>query len=347
MGPSQPPLFIVSTGRCGSTMLSELLALHPAVLSISELFNALAPFAFNKRSANGATFWHVLSAPRRRHTVWLELMRAGLVIDEFRYPGKAAGRFAKTGIPPLLAMTLPPLTDDPDGLHEELRAFVEALPEDLLSAHYLRVFEWLKARLGRRFHCERSGASLGYVHALMHVFPTARFVHVFRDGREASRSASRFLPMRLGALGRIFREAIGKNPFDEPFSPDPARVPEALRGLLPRGFDVEAFKSLDIPIERFGKGWSEMVTKGTAALEKLPPERLLNVSYESVLAAPEAELRRLVRFMDPGLDDPTWMREAVSRVRPNPPTWQTLPEAQRSRLEAACAPGMKSLERLL
>jgi hypothetical protein len=219
MGPSQPPLFIVSTGRCGSTMLSELLALHPAVLSISELFNALAPFAFNKRSANGATFWHVLSAPRRRHTVWLELMRAGLVIDEFRYPGKAAGRFAKTGIPPLLAMTLPPLTDDPDGLHEELRAFVEALPEDLLSAHYLRVFEWLKARLGRRFHCERSGASLGYVHALMHVFPTARFVHVFRDGREASRSASRFLPMRLGALGRIFREAIGKNPFDEPFSP--------------------------------------------------------------------------------------------------------------------------------
>ena len=44
-GSAQTPLFIVSTGRSGSTMLSDLLALHPNVLSISELFNALHPLA--------------------------------------------------------------------------------------------------------------------------------------------------------------------------------------------------------------------------------------------------------------------------------------------------------------
>jgi hypothetical protein len=33
--------FIVGTGRCGSTLLSQMLAEHPAVLSLFELFNGI------------------------------------------------------------------------------------------------------------------------------------------------------------------------------------------------------------------------------------------------------------------------------------------------------------------
>ena len=33
--------FIVGTGRCGSTLLSRMLACHPAVCSIFEFFNGL------------------------------------------------------------------------------------------------------------------------------------------------------------------------------------------------------------------------------------------------------------------------------------------------------------------
>ena len=342
----QTPLFIVSTGRSGSTMLSELLSLHPHVLSLSELFNALHPLSFRKDPVDGPDFWSVLSEPRPRHTAWLRLMERGLTIDEFRYPLASALRFSETGIPPLLAMTLPLLTDDPDGLHEELRVFVRSLPEDRVHQQYLRVFQWLCTRLGRRFWCERSGASLALVHPLSHFFPTAKFVHVFRDGREFAVSASRFPLMRMGMIGSMFKQRFGSAPYLTPTYQVPADLPPAWRGLVPESFDVDVFQRFELPLAPIGMAWSEMIAVGLKLLESVPTERVLHVRYESLLEAPHAELRRIVRFMDPSLDDPLWLAQAAGRVRKNPPKWVSLPADERARLESTCATGMELLRGL-
>ncbi len=37
-GKKQPPIFIVSTGRCGSTLVTLLLKNHPDILSLSEFW---------------------------------------------------------------------------------------------------------------------------------------------------------------------------------------------------------------------------------------------------------------------------------------------------------------------
>lgn len=341
----QAPLFIVSTGRSGSTMLSDLLSLHPGILSLSELFNALHPLGFQQDPIDGTNFWSVLSEPRARHTAWLRLMERGLVIDEFRYPLASALRFRQTGIPPLLAMTLPSLSEDPDALHEELGVFVQSLPEDRVQRQYLRVFEWLCARLGRRFWCERSGASLGLVLPLSHFFPGAKFIHVFRDGREFAVSASRFAPMRMGMIGAMFKRRFGSAPYLSPTYQAPKELPPAWRGLVPESFDVEAFMRFELPIEPIGAAWSEMITVGLKFLEQVPAERVLHVRYESMLDAPMAELQRIVRFMDPSLDDPSWLVQAAARVRKNPLKWVSLPADERANLESACAPGMELLRR--
>lgn len=327
-------------------MLSDLLSRHPEVLSLSELFNALHPHGFRKDPVDGPDFWSVLSEPRPRHTAWLRLMERGLVIDEFRYPLAAALRFRETGIPPLLAMTLPLLSGDPDGLHEELRAFVQSLPEDRIGRQYLNAFQWLCARLGRRFWCERSGASLGLVHPLSHFFPAAKFVHVFRDGREFAVSARRFAPMRMGMIGAMFRQRFGSTPYLTPTYQAPDDLPPTWRGLVPESFDVDVFERFELPIEPIGMAWSEMIVVGLKLLGMVPAERVLHVRYESLLDAPEAELRRIVRFMDPGLDDPAWLAQAAGRVRKNPPKWGALPADERARLDAACAPGMELLRQL-
>ena len=38
-----PGVIVVSTGRCGSTMLSNMLRLNPEILSLSEFFSLLMP----------------------------------------------------------------------------------------------------------------------------------------------------------------------------------------------------------------------------------------------------------------------------------------------------------------
>ena len=345
-GPAQPPLFIVSTGRSGSTMLSDLLSLHPDVLSLSELFNALHPLGLRQDPIDGAGFWSVLSEPRPRHTAWLRLMERGLVIDEFRYPLAAASRFRDSGIPPLLAMTLPPLTDDPDRLHEALGVFVRSLPEDRIHSQYLRVFQWLCARLGRRIWCERSGASLGLVHPLSRFFPDAKFIHVFRDGREFAVSARQFAPMRMGMIGTLFKQRFGSAPYLTPTYQAPENLPPAWRGLVPESFDVDVFQRFELPLEPIGLAWSEMISVGLKLLEQVPAERVLHVRYESMLQTPHEQLRRIVRFMDPSLDDAAWLGRAAARVRKNPPKWMDLPANERARLESACAPGMALLSQL-
>ena len=44
--PPIPPVLVLNTGRCGSTMISDILNRHPRILSLSEFFsfNGLAAF---------------------------------------------------------------------------------------------------------------------------------------------------------------------------------------------------------------------------------------------------------------------------------------------------------------
>ncbi|WP_437664783.1 sulfotransferase [Sorangium sp. So ce1182] len=346
MSNGTPPLFIVGTGRCGSTMLSRLLAQHPDVASLSELYNSLGAGAFPQDPVDGPSLWEALSRPRPHHRIWLQLVEHGIEIDEFRYPRTGLGRFREGGIPPLLTMTLPELSDDPDGLHEELRLFVEALPADRLGAQYCRVFQWLTERVGRRIWVERSGASIGTLPALVNHFPDARFVHIYRDGREAALSASRFPPMRLMAISRVFETRIGKTLFD-PISPaDARRLPPEMRPLVAAGFDVDAFQRVQIPLKYFGSVWSTQMVHGAAWLAGLPRERVLHLRYESILADPEPALRRLLRFLDPGLPQEAWLAAALPLLRANPLKWPSLPPDERDALEASCARGMTVLENM-
>lgn len=63
-----PPVFIVGTGRCGSTMLSNMLRKHPDVLSLSEFLVAVTDLgsrtalAFPEAEVAAKQVWWVLGA---------------------------------------------------------------------------------------------------------------------------------------------------------------------------------------------------------------------------------------------------------------------------------------------
>jgi hypothetical protein len=315
------PVIVVSTGRCGSTLLSNMVREHPELLSLSEFFILLGDDAFPPGLVSGTRFWEILTRPHKRlHRA----QRSGIRMDELVYrPGPGARFTTDLGIPPILLTPLPHLVDEPAALFDELAAWVPGLEAAPIAGQYRRLFGWLSRRLGRRVWVERSGVSLPLVPTLSQLFPEAGFVHMYRDGRECAVSMSRRAGFKLMALNA---------------RPDLA-PPDLMGGGL---LNSRAVERMEIPPEVTGKIWSDMIVAGAAQLAETASDRLTSMRYEMLIRDPGAELRRLAAFI--GVDpDPDWLRRAGELARPRPVRWTALPEPARHRLTEACAPGMELL----
>ena len=114
--PNIAPVLVLSTGRCGSTMVSDLLNIHPRVLSLSEFFSYVGVHQLFRRSrVSGEWMWAYLSR-QRRHT---QLMLRETSYEEFLYPVDDPGaRFTRSDLPPILCATLPHLTSGHEALFD-------------------------------------------------------------------------------------------------------------------------------------------------------------------------------------------------------------------------------------
>ncbi|WP_436528981.1 sulfotransferase family protein [Actinoplanes sp. HUAS TT8] len=325
-----PPVIVTGTGRCGSTMVSEMLARHPDVLSVSELFTAVhVPLIPGEIS--GARFWELLGT---LDPGIAELVRHRVDIREVQYPF-GRGRFtAETGVPALCLLTLPHLTGDPDALYDELAAEVPGWTPAPAEQQYRRFFAHLAARLGRRVIVERSGGSLRMLGSLLRIFPDARVVHLHRDGPDTALSMSRHPAFALGAQTvELSRRGAGDD------------LPEDLADFRPGRFTAAALRH-EIPLQRYGRLWSVLLLEAERTLAGLPADRLMALSYRDLIADPAGRLAELARFggFDP---DPDWLREAAASVRPGRTgTADALPAPQRRELHRSCLPGQAVLHRL-
>ena len=98
------PVFAVSTGRCGSTLLSDMLRLNDSILSLSEFFGLLLSGPFPEGEITAQRYWELLSTP---HPFVSSAYRVGAPIEEFLYrPGPESRFDASTGIPPCSAAAI-------------------------------------------------------------------------------------------------------------------------------------------------------------------------------------------------------------------------------------------------
>ena len=292
-------------------MVSRMLSRHPDVLSVSELFSSIQPHAFPTGALSGKRFWRILAEPQ---DAWTSVLRERIEPSELTYPVDAGGRFNRqTGIPPIAAICLPTLTDNADAMYGELEDAVMQFPVAPVGDHYRALFSWLARRLGNAVWVERSGGSLQYVRAIMHHFPGARILHLHRDGRETALLMSRHPFFR-----RQLQAELGR------------------RGMA----------QAEIPLERFALRWSANILNGTGALASLPAANVRHLSYEQLVAAPEAELSRILAFFELTNPSPEWLTQAVAEVRRRPTRWTSLPASERARLERACAVGERRRQQL-
>ncbi|MFP6641502.1 MAG: sulfotransferase [Myxococcota bacterium] len=289
--------FIVGTGRCGSTLLSRMLARNPGLLSLSEFFNGLdMGERFSAAPMDGPTLAELIG---REQPMITAVIKRGYPVEEVTYPfadetgtGSPRGQYRRGDpLPWLLVSMLPPWAEPPDALFDELMAFAKARPATPPRDHYLALFDWLAQTLGRSLWVERSGSSIDYAEHLIDLYPEARFIHLHRSGPEVA------LSMRNHHAYRLPISLI----YDAPLA-DGRRVSE-LPGLdlvsePTPGDTIHRILESHPPAEYFGRYWSDQIERGHPALATLPPERLLEIAFEDLVSDPVPVLRQIAAFFD-------------------------------------------------
>lgn len=309
---SQPPLFIVTSGRSGSTFLARALHEHPDLTVISDLFEPVGAMPYLDRGApvSGAEFWGLLSAPS--HPERVRYWRSQPTEELLHLPT------ADRDVSLLNCYTLPFLTaGDPTALATELEGVVSGFAPAPAPDQLVRCFGWLRDRFGGRRWVERTGGSLPHAGALVACFgDRGKFVHLHRDPAEVA------LSMMTGSFFRLYLELT--------------RDPELTRWDWCRAPEVTDMARL---VER----WE---LDALAAFATLDPGRHHPVSFERLTDQPQAVLLDLLEFL---LDrtitapDVDWAHRQARRVRPAPSRSAALTVAQRRDLSEACAGARSAL----
>ncbi len=335
-----PPVFVFGTGRCGSTMVSQMLNRHPDILSLSEFFSPLGLKAFAGKKVDGERMWRLFSEPGRPMSI-VEREPFSELLYPFDDP---FSRFSAATLPPVMAVALPHLTDHYEELYDEMGAFVCGQPRALPGDHYRNLFRWLGSRLEKKLWVERHGGSLLMASRLLRHFPEARVVHVFRDGRETALSMSRHPRFRvaLALMRRARRWGVDLYGLLERLERRD-RLSSALGTLQWFGSDMGRLLSDPATLPEAAELWSNLIETGHRAFGHFGSDWLLNLRFEDIQRHPAREARRLIRFIAPSLEDAAWVRSAARIPRRTESGFARLDaDAQRAVTEA-CRPGLERL----
>ncbi|MBJ20208.1 MAG: sulfotransferase [bacterium] len=328
--------FVVGSGRCGSTLLSRMLDAHPDVVSIFEFFTGLDVMRRFSAELDASTLVSLLGAEQGFVTAAL---RRGHTAEEIVYPfGEPGMRYGREDPLPWLCVAMAPrMSRDPDTLFDEILAWAAQRPPAPAGVQYRALFDWLAQKQGTTHWIERSGSSVDYAESLAACFPEARFLHLHRSGPETALSMREHGIYRLPIAMLYDVEFEAGKTISQSGGFDlgaPAReddlIARVLRAKLPPGL--------------FGRYWSDQVTRGAVAAQRVGPDRFVSIRFEDLIDRPADTLREIAGFfaLEPRED---WIEAAAGLVRGRPrPRLPALSTVERSVLEEACAPGAAAIE---
>lgn len=313
----QTPIFIVSTGRCGSTLVSNILRTHPDILSISEFWPSRINLdeLFSEKIMSGKEYWDLLSVPMAPDIYKIALDRKISQVPKHTLHEKNYMR----------RIALPLLVKDYNKLFEEIKQYVADIPEAKPAEIILKMFDFIRRRLNKKVWIERTGASLDFLPNWKKMWPCMKVIHIYRDGRDCAISMSKHHAFRL----QIMRREICKLATFYKF----VQIP-------PEQINLEEFYANKIPLEKFGELWNIMIMKGLDELSEIPFERRLDFSYENLTENPETVLRELIDFIDPSINSDEWIRSQTISIHKGCSNWKSLEQIEQVKLADICREGL-------
>jgi len=256
-------LFIIGTGRCGSTLVQELIAQHPDVGFISNVDMALAPFN-PKGRANRLLTRAVTGALGRRDSAYLKHQRATLA-EHVHFGPSEAYRLLDAQLSPIVSEPFRDLTEDDvtPWLADRFRAFFEERAAAQRTPAFMHKFTgWPRARF------------------ISEIMPEARFLHVLRDGRAVASSIVQrpWWKGRLGVPGWGFGD------------------------LSPELSELWAKHDRSL-ITLAGLEWRILMDAFDAAHERVGDDRWLELRYEDLVSDPRAHWPSILSLAGLAWDD--------------------------------------------
>jgi hypothetical protein len=249
--------FMLGSGRCGSTIVGQVVAMHEQVGFIANVDDRFA--GLNRKGRHNNRIYRALPAPLQKQGGRRGGQSRGRVSSGVRSVAMSPSegyRLLDRHVSPMLSTPMRDLVADDasDWLSGRLRGFFEARAAAQGRPLFLHKFTgWPRS---------------GLLHA---VFPEARFVHVVRDGRAVASSL----------VQQPWWDGFG-GPGKWNFGPLPAED-EALWEESGRSFPVLAGLEWKLVMEAFDRA------------QALVPEQLwLELRYEDVVSEPRQQVGRLL-----------------------------------------------------
>ena len=327
---------ILGSARCGSTLVSRILRSHPDILSLSELFSTAGPWAFRPDRLEGARFWSHLAKPSRALS---QVGNPSVAPAEFLYGGVGQPEHDAYFCPPILAITLPHLSNDADALFRDLEMTVGQRGEMNLGDHYRAMFADLSERVGgRRVWVERSGGSLAAAGTLRRMFPEARPVLLLRNGPEAALSMRDYPATRLAIWMWKRLRRFGIDLLHPQHHYGRGAIWPTISAIGGH-FGVSRILEYRPSLHDTGAFWSAVTKSGLTGLEGATP---LVLRYEDLCLSPRKEIERLGQFLA-GSAPESWLDRAETFPRTPTQRIATLTRRECRELQEACAPGEQAL----
>ena len=116
-----------------------------------------------------------------------------------------------------------------------------------------------------------------------------------------------------------------------------------MEAFIPKLVRYEGLPFDKLKVTDFAAFWNALIALADAMLGELPTGRLLNLKFEDMQQDPESHVRRLIRFIDPTLEDEAWIRRASAIPRSTPSKFPALSPDDQDAIVAACRPGLERL----
>jgi hypothetical protein len=175
-------LFVLGTGRCGSTMLAEVLSRHPDIGFVSNLDGVLGKYnlkgRWNRLISSSTPSWLSQRDSVKKSSGQFEKSR-------FHFGPSEGWKLLSQQVSPIITNTCRDLTGDDvtPSIRKRFRAFFEERARVQGRPVFMhKLTEWPRAR---------------FVHEIL---PEAKFLHIVRDGRAVANSLIR-MPWWFGFRG--------------------------------------------------------------------------------------------------------------------------------------------------